>query len=169
MNRRSNPSVTSKEGTQHFYSDTLQYRTGEGPEFNKITSDVQEVVKDSGIKEGRVFVYSKHTTAAIVIQENEPLLLEDFETFLKKLAPENAPYRHNDFEVRTVNMHEDECENGHSHCRHLTMGPSELLPVVEGEIVTGEWQEIFLVELDHPRDREVLVQVNGVKRSLPGE
>ncbi len=154
------PETTGK--AVQYHTETLSFQTNEGPEFIEITDLVQEVVDNADVQEGKVFVFSKHTTAGIVIQENEPLLLEDFESFLEEIAPEDATYRHNNFEIRTVNMNPDECENGHSHCRHLTIGPSEHLPVSEGEVVTGEWQEIFLLELDRPRDREVVVQVNGV-------
>ncbi len=150
------------KGAVGFHTESLSFHTNEGPEFINITDLVQEVVTNSGYREGRVLVFSRHTTAGIVIQEEEPLLLEDFEEFLEDLAPEEGGYRHNNFEIRTVNMHPDEQENGHSHCRHLTIGPSEQLPVSEGRLMTGTWQEIFLVELDHAREREVVVQVMGV-------
>ncbi len=162
MSLRSQAQPTTGKGDIQYHSELLEFETEESPAFIKISPEIKQIVERSGIREGQVFVFSKHTTAGIVIQENEPLLLEDFESFLEELAGENDEYKHNNFDLRTVNLQEDECKNGHSHCRHLTVGPSETLPVVDGELVTGEWQEIFLLELDGPREREVLAQVSGV-------
>ena len=81
---------------------------------------------------------------------------------LERLAPEDLPYLHNDFRVRTVNMTPNERPNGHSHCRHLFLGASETVPIVAGRLALGRWQRIFVIELDHPRQREVHVQVLGV-------
>ena len=135
--------------------------TTRAPQFIDITAQVEEQVRASGISNGLVCVYSKHTTAAIKINENEPLLIKDMERFLCNLAPVNAYYGHNDFTIRTVNMTEDECPNGHAHCQHLLMSTSETLPIIDGELQFGTWQRLFLVELDRPRSREVLVQVVG--------
>ena len=96
------------------------------------------------------------------IQEDEPLLLEDLRRFLSHLAPSDAAYGHNDFRVRTQHMHPDERPNGHAHCLQLLLGSSESVPVMDGELQLGEWQRLFLVELDGPRPRrELLVQVMG--------
>ena len=141
---------------------TLLVETTTAPEFVDITGKVLESLKDSGINNGCVVVFSRHTTAAITIQENEPLLLNDMAMLLERLAPRNARYGHNDFSIRTVNMHEDEPENGHSHCQHILLGTSETIPVVNGELHLGEYQSIFLVELDESRDRTVCVSVLGM-------
>ena len=133
------------------------------PEFIDITGRVTEFVTESGVRNGFAVVYSKHTTAAITIQENEPLLLIDLVNMLERLAPRSAHYRHNDFTVRTEHMHEGECPNGHSHCQHLMLGASEVIPVVDGALPLGQWQRIFIVELDEEAQRrEVLVQIMGV-------
>lgn len=162
MNLRSQSSPTSTRGNIQYHTHTIDLETEESPAFIKLTSRIQDILQETEIQEGQMFVFSKHTTAGITIQEDEPLLLDDFESFLEDLAPEDGEYHHNNFEIRTVNMREDESENGHSHCRHLTIGPSETLPVNDGELVTGRWQDIFLIELDGPRQREVFVQVSGI-------
>ena len=142
---------------------TLHVDVTTAPEFIDITERVAEFVRESQIRNGFALVFSRHTTAAITIQENEPLLLTDFVSLLERAAPRNAHYRHNDFSVRTVHMQEDECPNGHSHCQHLTLGTSETLPVIDGAIPLGQWQRIFMVELDDQKiRREVLVQIMGV-------
>ena len=131
------------------------------PEFIDITDWVAECVAESQIANGFVVVYSKHTTAAVKINENEPLLLDDMAGFLEKIFPRDHSYQHNDFEIRTVNMNENESPNGHAHLQHLLMGTSETVPVMDGQMQFGTYQSIFFIELDHPRPREVLVQIVG--------
>jgi secondary thiamine-phosphate synthase enzyme len=131
-------------------------------QFLDITDQVAELVRAAGVREGVASVFSRHTTAAVCIQEAEPLLLEDLRDFLERNAPAEAHYRHNDFRVRTVHMHDDESPNGHAHCLQMMLGTSESIPVADGELLLGTWQRIFLVELDGPRAaREVVIQALG--------
>ena len=139
----------------------VEVETSRAPQFIDITDIVRTFVDQVHPRLGFVLVFSKHTTAAIKINENEPLLLQDMERFLDKLSPRNDYYGHNNFDIRTVNMEEGEDPNGHAHCQHLLLGASETIPVVAGEIQLGRWQRVFLVELDRPRQREVLIQVLG--------
>ena len=146
---------------------TLHVETTTAPEFIDITDLVVEFLQQSEVANGFLVVFSKHTTAAITIQENEPLLLQDMVSMIERLSPRNAHYRHNDFAVRTVHMHDNECPNGHSHCQHLALGSSETIPVIDGALPLGEFQRIFMVELDAEKaeqvdHREVLVQIMGV-------
>lgn len=141
--------------------EVLRLRAEFAPQFMDITSSVIAVVEASQVQEGSVTVFSRHTTAAVKINENEPLLLLDMAQFLEEFAPRDAEYRHNDFEIRTDNMTEDECPNGHSHCQHLMLSASETIPIVEGKAVLGRWQSVFVIELDRPRDREIVIQVQG--------
>src|SRR3954452_9028371 len=110
----------------------LVLETREPIQFLDITSDVEEVLRASGLRDGIVTVFPRHTTASICIQEDEPLLLEDLREFLTRSAPAELHYRHNDFRVRTVHMHDDESPNGHAHCLQLMLGASETIPVVDG-------------------------------------
>jgi len=142
--------------------EAIELDTSEALEFIDITETVAAIVARSGIRFGQVTVYSTHTTAAIKINEAEPLLLEDLREMLRRLAPCDEDYGHNDFRRRTVNMNEEECANGHSHCQHLFLSSSETIPIVEGRLMLGQWQCVFLVELDHPRHRRLLVNVVGI-------
>ena len=142
--------------------ENLSVPTDFAPQFIDLTDQVRQIVGDSGIHTGQVLIFTKHTTAAIRINEAEPGLLLDFVDFLDRVAPETATYRHDDFSTRTVNMTENERANGHSHCRQLMMAASETVPVVSGDLCLGIWQRIFLVELDHACDRSVIVQVAGI-------
>ena len=140
----------------------VDVRSASMPEFFDITDGVQDFVEQSQVRNGFVVVFSRHTTAAIVIQEKEPLLMHDMASAIERFAPRNQHYRHNDFEVRTLHTNEDECPNGHSHCQHLLLGASEYVPLVDGKMTLGEFQRIFMVELDDQKDfRQILVQVMG--------
>ena len=112
---------------------------------------------------GQVLAAVAHTTCALIVQENEPLLLADLADRLRRFASRDEAYRHNEMDVRTVNVCGlDECANGHSHCQHVLLGASTALLVVDQDLVLGRWQRLLLVELDHPRPREMTVQVTGV-------
>ena len=139
----------------------LQLHTKKAPEFIDITDWVCECVAKSKVSNGFVVVYSKHTTAAIKINENEPLLLQDMSNFLEKLSPRNGGYQHNDFSIRTVNLTPDESPNGHAHVQQLLLGTSETVPLIDGVMQFGRYQSVFFVELDRPRSREVMVQIVG--------
>ncbi len=143
------------------WSEAMSLIADRAPQFIDITDKVQELVQHSGILQGMALIFSRHTTAAIKINEHEPELVKDMERFLSRLSPQEAAYFHNDFTVRTVNMEEDECPNGHAHCQHLLLGTSETVPIMDGRLMLGVWQRIFMVELDRPRAREVVVQVMG--------
>ena len=153
----------SRVGT---YRNTIKVNSTTAPQFIDVTDEVQLAVENSKLQDGLVTVFTRHTTTAVIVQENEPLLLEDFKEFLGRIAPSQGNYRHNDFSRRTVHMHEDECPNGHSHCQQLFLGSSETIPLIEGKMPLGEWQRIFMVELDGEKanmisHREVVVQVLG--------
>ena len=139
----------------------LRLDTQKAPEFIDITDWVCSCVAKSKVANGFVVVYSKHTTAAIKINENEPLLLKDMEDFLEKFCPRDGGYKHNDFSIRTVNMTPDESPNGHAHLQHLLLGTSETIPIIDGNMQFGDYQSVFFIELDHPRSREVMLQVVG--------
>ncbi len=140
---------------------SLRIETQDAPEFIDITERVRQCVAESRVRNGSVTVFSRHTTAAIKINENEPLLLQDMQRFLERISPRNGHYMHNDFTIRTVNMTEDECPNGHAHCQQLLLSTSECVPIIDGAIQMGRWQSVFVIELDRPRPREILVQVMG--------
>ena len=144
------------------HSETLHYQTKEAPEFIDITPDVVDAVNRSGVSNGIAVVFSRHTTAAIKINECEPELMKDMARFLGEVVPIERDYYHNNFDVRTVNMEEDECPNAHSHCQHLMLSASESIPVLGGRMHLGRWQRVFLVELDRAKPRQVTVQVLGI-------
>jgi len=152
---------TAEQVGMKLYRTVVRRTAKSAPEFIDITDEVVGAIEDAMVQEGTVTVFSRHTTAAVVINENEPLLLRDMARFLETAAPREGTYRHNDFVIRTANMTADECPNGHSHCQHLFLGTSETVPIADGRPMFGRWQRVFMVELDRPRDREIVIQVQG--------
>ena len=141
-------------------SGRIGFATTHPTEFVDITDRVREEVRTSGLREGRVHLQSLHTTVGLAVNENEPLLLHDFQGLLERLAPVGAGYEHDDFS-RRFDISLDEPVNGHAHCRQLLLSAFATLLVEEGELVLGRWQSVFAVELDGPRRRQLAVQLEG--------
>lgn len=139
----------------------IRVATGRALEFVDLTASIEALAAEAGIDTGLVNIHTLHTTTAVVVNEHEPLLLEDFAGLLARAAPTDAHYRHDDMAVRTVNLAPGERPNGHAHCRALLLGSSVSLNVADGRVQLGCWQRVFLVELDGPRVREVSVLVLG--------
>jgi secondary thiamine-phosphate synthase enzyme len=142
-------------------SDVVELQTEDRFQFIDLTDLVAERVRRSGIGHGLVCVQSRHTTTAVVVNENEPLLIEDAKRMLERVAPRDALYGHNELHRRR-DVAPDESRNGDAHCRALLLGSSETLAVADGALQLGRWQRVFLVELDGPRRRTVCVVVIGI-------
>jgi secondary thiamine-phosphate synthase enzyme len=144
------------------FSGEIRLETAGRLHFVDVTDRVEGVVRASGIRTGTANVQSLHTTAAVLVNEHEPLLLQDLCALLERIAPSRRRYRHDDFALRTVNMAEDEKQNGHAHCKSLLLTTSVQINVVEGALKLGRWQRVFLVELDRSRPRRMSVMVCGL-------
>jgi secondary thiamine-phosphate synthase enzyme len=155
--------VSEQEGaTLRACRDLVQIRTEKRVQFVDLTELVKERVRRAGMSEGIVSVQSRHTTASIVVNENEAGLLADLGDLLERWAPRAAPWRHNDLEARARAAPPGERPNGHAHAQALLLGTSVCLNVAGGALDLGTWQRVFLVELDGPRPRTVSIQVLGV-------
>jgi len=130
-------------------------------EFIDITDRVRDIVKESSIRQGQVVVFVPHTTMSVVINHNEPLLLQDFMRVLYKAVPIDDRYSHDLFELRKERP-SDGRSNGHSHCKSLLVGSSETILVERGDLVLSPLQSIFAIEFDGARKRDVIVQVMGI-------
>jgi secondary thiamine-phosphate synthase enzyme len=128
----------------------LKIETTKRVELVDITSEVQEEVRKSEITEGICLISTLHTTAGIIINENESGLKEDILDLLTKLVPAGAGYRHDRID-----------DNADSHLRAVLLGASEILPVSEGKLELGTWQRIFFAEMDGPRNRTVNITLLG--------
>ena len=129
-------------------------------EIVDITNQVKKIVAESGVKNGIVLVFCPHTTAAVRLNHNEPLLIQDFMKTLYRLVPLDISYSHDLFEVRQ-NVAPNERSNGHAHVKSFLLGSSESLIVEKGQALLGEKQSLFFVEMDGGRSREVLVKIIG--------
>ncbi|AKB60898.1 secondary thiamine-phosphate synthase enzyme [Methanosarcina mazei SarPi] len=109
-----------------------------------ITSEVKEEVRISGVREGVCIISTRHTTAGVIVNENENGLREDILNMLERLVPQGAGYRHDRID-----------NNADSHLKAILLGSSEALPIVKGELELGTWQSIFFAEMDGPRNRAV--------------
>lgn len=139
--------------------DRIELRSSRQTEFLDLTGQLQRAVEKAGLLNGRVHLQTLHTTLGLAVNENEPLLLADFQRLLERLAPLGG-YDHDDMS-RRQGVAPDEPTNGHAHCQQLLLSTSETLPVTGGRLVLGPWQRVFLVELCSGRQRRVTVQVMG--------
>lgn len=126
----------------------IEIRTNKRVEVIDITDRVREVVESQEVLDGIAVVYTKHTTTAIVINENESGLKEDLLNTLERLIPAKAGY-----------MHDRIDDNADSHLRAILLGNSVVIPITNGKLDLGTWQRILFVELDGPRVRKVVVKV----------
>ena len=131
----------------------IQIKSKSENDILDITDKVSQVVKESKIENGAVIVFVVGSTAAITTIEYEPGLQKDFPEMLSRLVPREIQYAHDNA------WHDG---NGHSHVRASLIGPSLAIPIVEGRLTLGTWQQIVLVEMDtRPRERKIILQVIG--------
>jgi secondary thiamine-phosphate synthase enzyme len=142
------------------HHDVICLQTTECLEFIDLTAHIEGIVARSGIRQGMVNVQTKHTTTALIVNENEPLLIEDLKRLLDTHVPRDGEYEHNDFS-RRVDIPPDEPANGHSHCKALFLPAAIMLNVADGRLQLGRWQSLFFIELDESRERNISVLVMG--------
>jgi len=134
------------------YRKELWFNTKNRREFINITPQVEECLKESGIKEGFCLCNAMHITASVFINDDESGLHQDFETWLERLAPEKpySQYRHNNGE-----------DNADAHLKRTIMGREVVVAVTEGKLDFGPWEQIFYGEFDGRRKKRVLVKIIG--------
>jgi secondary thiamine-phosphate synthase enzyme len=143
------------------YKQQIDLESKNQIEFFDITEEVQKIVDNSGVREGNTVIFTPHTTMGIVINHNEPMLVQDFMRVLYRLAPMDDRYSHDMFELRKGSK-SDGRSNGHSHCKSFLVGVSQSVPVEKGKLLLGAKQSIFAVEFDGARKRDILVHVMGM-------
>jgi len=131
----------------------LQLKLRGDTQIENITKRVADVVAGSGIKAGIVVIFIKHTTAAVMIVEDEPGIRADTKTIWERLIPPDSQWQHN-----TLN----EDDNAHSHLRAHLQGCSVTLPFSNGSLQLGTWQQIVVVDFDtRARTRDLIIQMIG--------
>lgn len=128
----------------------LYKKSSKRVEIIDITTDINDILSRCKIDEGLINIFAVHSTAGIVVNENESRLINDFENSLEKLIPENNNYGHDQID-----------NNADSHIRAFYIGSSETIPFSGKSLTLGTWQSVFFVELDGPRNRKFIVTVMG--------
>jgi secondary thiamine-phosphate synthase enzyme len=135
-----------KSFTEYLWFNTKRHR-----EYVNITGEVERILTKSGVKEGMVLVSAMHITAGVYVNDAEDGLIQDIDEWLEKLAPFRQDYRH----------HRTGESNGDSHLKSLLVHHEVVVPVTEGKLDFGPWQQIYYAEFDGQRRKRVVVKVMG--------
>jgi secondary thiamine-phosphate synthase enzyme len=134
------------------FTDYLWFNTKQRQEFIRITDNVAEIVAKSGVKEGIALVSAMHITAGVYVNDWEDGLIHDFQEWLERLAPAGLNYRH----------HQTGEDNADAHLKRTIMGHQVMLPITEGKLDLGPWEQVFYAEFDGRRKKRVVVKIMGV-------
>lgn len=135
-----------KSKTEYLWFNTKNHR-----EYINISDEVQDIVTQSGVQEGMVLVSAMHITAGIYVNDAESGLIADIDKWLEELAPFNIDYNH----------HRTGETNGDSHLKSLLIGHEVIVPITQGRLDFGPWQQIYYAEFDGQRKKRVIVKVMG--------
>ena len=134
-----------------FHTEYVTFATRKEREYINMTEKVEAAVKASGCREGMVLVSAMHITAAVYVNDAEQGLIQDIDEWLETLAPRKPDYRHH----RTGEM------NGDSHLKNLLIGHEVILPITNGKLDLGPWQQVYYAEFDGKRPKRVIIKVMG--------
>ena len=134
------------------FTDYLWFETRQRQEFIRITDEVRAIVVKSGIHDGMVLVSAMHITAAVYVNDWESGLINDFQVWLEKLAPAGLPYRH----------HQTGEDNADAHLKRTLMGHQVIVPITNGDLDLGPWEQVFYAEFDGQRRKRVVVKAFGI-------
>jgi len=134
-----------------FYTKYLWVHTKNIHDYINITRDVEQALYESKIKDGMILVSAMHITAGVYVNDAESGLIEDIEKWLEDIAPYNINYKH----------HRTGETNGDAHLKSLVIGHEIIVPVTDGELDFGTWQQIYYAEFDGQRDKRILIKVMG--------
>ncbi len=132
-------------------TDYLVFNTKKRQEFVRITDEIAAIVKTSTVKDGTVLVSAMHITSGVFVNDWEDGLIHDFQAWLEKLAPAGLDYRH----------HQTGEDNADAHLKRTIMGHQVVLPITDGALDLGPWEQVFYAEFDGQRKKRVVVKVMG--------
>ena len=138
------------------YTAYLWFNTKKRQEFVRITDEIETIVTKSGVDDGFVLVSAMHITAGVYVNDWEDGLIEDFQVWLEKLAPAGLDYRH----------HQTGEDNADAHLKRTLMGHQVMLPITNGKLDLGPWEQVFYAEFDGRRKKRVVVKVMGEAKAL---
>jgi len=134
-----------------FATEYLWFQTRKHREYINITDRVAEIVGKSGIREGMVLVSAMHITAGVYVNDAESGLIQDIDDWLERLCPTGPDYRH----------HRTGESNGDSHLKSLLIHHEVIVPITEGRLDLGPWQQIYYAEFDGQRRKRLVVKAMG--------
>jgi secondary thiamine-phosphate synthase enzyme len=134
------------------HTDYLFFNTKTRQEFIRITDEIAAIVSASGVKDGMVLVSAMHITAGVYVNDWEDGLIHDIQTWLEQLAPAGLDYRH----------HRTGEDNADAHLKRTIMGHQVMLPITNGTLDLGPWEQVFYAEFDGQRRKRVVVKVMGM-------
>ncbi|MBI5807854.1 MAG: YjbQ family protein [Ignavibacteriales bacterium] len=133
------------------FTEYLWFNTAKRREYINITNQVEEVLKKSGIKEGMILVSAMHITAGVYVNDAESGLIQDIDEWLEHLAPFKENYRH----------HRTGEDNGDAHLKSLLIHHEVIIPVTNGKLDFGPWQQVYYAEFDGQRRKRLIIKVIG--------
>ncbi|MEP7272767.1 MAG: secondary thiamine-phosphate synthase enzyme YjbQ [Acidobacteriota bacterium] len=151
------PKSEVREGTYKVISKTLVFETGERLELKSITSEIAASVSETPVRDGIVQISSLHTTAGLILNETQGALLSDVASLFEQIVPQGVYYKHNDPLLSDCDR-----KNADAHLRAVVVGLSLSIPIVDGKLKLGQWQNIVLAEFDGPNNRKIHLQVMGI-------
>lgn len=134
-----------------FHTEYLTFNTKKHRDYINITREVEAALKKSGIREGMILVSAMHITASVYVNDAEEGLIQDIDEWLERLAPYREDYRH----------HRTGETNGDAHLKNLLMHHQVIVPVTDGRLDLGPWQQVYYAEFDGQRKKRVLIKVVG--------
>ncbi len=134
-----------------FHTEYLTFKTTRHREYINITQPVEAALRKSGIREGMILVSAMHITAAVYVNDAEEGLIQDIDEWAERLAPSGPQYRH----------HRTGESNGDSHLKSLLLHHEVIIPVTDGKLDFGPWQQVYYAEFDGQRSKRVIIKVMG--------
>ncbi|NYB25978.1 MAG: YjbQ family protein [Methanobacteriaceae archaeon] len=131
-------------------TEILELETSKRVQIIDISRNIDAALAESGLRKGLVNIYSKHSTSAIFINENESGLLEDYQNLIQTLIPTGNNYKHDRID-----------NNADSHLRSFIIGNNETIPFENGSMDLGTWQSVFFLDMDGPRNRRITITIMG--------
>lgn len=149
--------IEQKQGSYKIASMTLTVETNARVQLKNLTQEMIEFVAQSAIRDGLLQISSLHTTAGIILNEIQDALLDDVFSMFEHLIPRGVYYQHND-----ARLSDCERKNADSHLRAIVVGHSLSIPVENGKLKLGQWQQVLFSEFDGPNIRQLHLQVMGI-------
>jgi len=151
------PEIETKQGTYKVASTTLVFDTTDRVEMRSITREIATFVEQGPVRDGVIQISLLHTTAGLMLNETQGALLSDVTSMFEQMVPSRVYYKHND-----PMLSDCERKNADAHLRAVVVGNSISIPICDGKLVLGTWQNVLMTEFDGPNRRKIHLQLMGI-------